>query len=98
MVYALGKLDCSHKLTELIDILFEINSYEVQYHILRILDNQIFEFNKQDFKKIEVKWNKIKNTWNELNKIDKENLKKYNIDDDLIQSFVERYVSYLKKD
>jgi|JI7StandDraft_1071085.scaffolds.fasta_scaffold58171_2 hypothetical protein len=97
LVYALEELDCSHKLCELFDILFFESSWEVKHHILTILDKQIFEFTEGDLMKIKSKWEKIKDSWNDLNKIDKDNLQKHDLDKDLIQSFVDGYVSYLKK-
>lgn len=97
MVYALEELDCSHKLCELFDILFVESSWEVKYHILTILDKQTFEFTEDDLMKIKLKWENIKDSWNELNKIDKDNLQKHDLDKDLIQNFVDGYVSYLEK-
>jgi HEAT repeat protein len=92
MVYALEKLDCSHKLRELFDILFNKNSYEVQNHILTVLDEQEFKFNDDDLVYIRSKWDKLKDDWNDINKVDK----KHSFDKDLIQSFVDGYVCYLK--
>ena len=91
LVYALETLDCSKKLSELFDILFEDNSYEVQYHVLTILDKQIFEFTSEDLLGIKTKWDNLKNNWNEKNKIDPDNLKTYDLDRDLIQNFVDRF-------
>jgi len=95
MVYALENLDCSHKLSELFDILFDNNSWEVQSHILTVLDQQEFEFTQNELLNIKSKWDKLKDNWNENNKVDKDNLKKQDIDKDLIQNFVDGYVSYL---
>ena len=97
MAYALEELDCSHKLSELFDILFDKNSWEVQNHILTVLDKQIFEFTEDDLIRIKSKWENIKDNWNDLNKIDKHNLRKHDLDKDLVQNFVDRYVSYLEK-
>lgn len=91
MVYALENLDCSKKLRELFDILFEANSYEVQNHVLKVLDNQVFEFTSNDILLIKDKWDKLKDNWNEKNRIDPDNLKKYDLDRDLIQDFVDRF-------
>ena len=97
MVYALEKLDCRLKLKELFNILFDNNSYEVQNHILTILDEQTFEFKEADLLEIKVKWEKLKDNWNELNNVDKDNLREHDIDQELIQSFVDGYVSYLEQ-
>jgi len=96
MVYALEKLDCRLKLKELFNILFDNSSYEVQNHILTILGQQTFELKEADLLEIKVKWEKLKGNWNELNNLDKDNLRKHDIDEDLIQSFVDGYVSYLE--
>ncbi|HEY3405594.1 MAG TPA: hypothetical protein VGK59_19560 [Ohtaekwangia sp.] len=97
MVYALEALDCKFKLRELFNILFDNNSYEVQNHILTILDEQEFEFTEADLLEIKVNWDKIKSSWNELNNINSGNLREHDIDQDLIQSFVDGYVSYLEQ-
>jgi hypothetical protein len=97
MVYALEKLNCGLKLKELFHILFDSNSYEVQNHILTILDEQIFEFTKADLLEIKANWEKVKVSWNKLNNVDSENLRERDIDDNLIQSFVDGYVTYLEQ-
>jgi len=96
MVYALESLDCKSKLKELFNILFDKNSYEVQYHILTILDEQIFEFTNADLQEIKTKWDELKCDWNRLNNLDKANQKDYDIDDTLIQSYVDGFVSYME--
>ncbi len=97
MVYALDKLDCRLKLKELFDILFDNNSYEVQNHILTILDEQTFEFTEADLLGIKTKWEKLKDNWNELNNVDKDNLREHDIDQGLVQSFIDGYVTYLEQ-
>jgi len=97
MVYALETLDCSHKLKDLFEILFEKNSYEAQNHILTILNEQTFEFSSSDLLTIKAKWDALKERWNVLNNIEGENLRKHDIDKDLIQSFVDSYTSYFDK-
>ena len=97
MVYALQTLNCSKKLKELFDILFSATeNWEVQSGILTVLEEQEFEFSTTDLKEIQNNWNKIKENWNEANGIDIGNLKEYEIDKELVQDFVEGYVSYLK--
>ena len=97
LVYALEKLDCRLKLKELFNILFDNNSYEVQNHILTILDEQTFEFTEADLLEVKSTWEKLKDNWNELNNVDKDNLKEHDIDQDLVQSFVDGYVTYLEQ-
>jgi HEAT repeat protein len=97
LVYALEKLDCRFKLKELFHILFDNNSYEVQNHILTILDEQTFDFTEADLLEIKSKWEKLKDNWNEFNNVDKDNLKGHDIDRDLVQSFVDGYVTYLEQ-
>ncbi|GAB3228638.1 hypothetical protein J0A67_13960 [Algoriphagus aestuariicola] len=95
MAYALETLDCSLRLKDLFDILFDDNSYETRCHILRILDEQIFEFTEEDLLEIEFKWYKLRDSWNDFNKIDEQNPRDFDLDRDLIQCFVDGYLVYL---
>lgn len=97
MVYALEKLDCSKKFNELFDLLFDNSSYEVQNHTLNILDEQEFEFTKDDLLRIGNKWDGIKEDWDKINHIDSNNLKDYDLHRGVIQDFVDGYMSYLEK-
>jgi hypothetical protein len=98
MVYALQALDCSNKLKELFYILFTAtNNVEVQTGILTILDEQKFEFTKNDLIEIQYKWEKLKDNWDESNGIKKGAVKEYEIDQDIIQNLVDGFVSYLNK-
>ncbi|MBX2965949.1 MAG: hypothetical protein KF845_07370 [Cyclobacteriaceae bacterium] len=98
MVYALEELDCKNKLKELFDILFTAaKNAEVQTGILTVLDEQEFEFTKDDLIEIQEKWERLKDDWNELNGINKGKVKDYEIDKETIQNFVDGYVSYLKR-
>ena len=98
MVYALKAFDCSQKLRELFDILFgATKNWEVQSGILTILEEQEFEFSMEDLLHIKQKWEGLKSNWNELNGVDKDNLQKYEIDEDLVQNFVDGYMAYLEK-
>ena len=97
MVYALEKLDCSKKLNELFDLLFGGSSYEVQNHVLTILNEQTFEFTTEDISRIKEKWDKLEKDWNRLNNIDEENISSFDIDKKVIQEFVDGYVSYLEQ-
>lgn len=97
MVYALQALDCSEKLNDLFYILFSATkNWEVQSGILTILEEQEFEFSADDVKEIQNKWNEIRGTWDEANGIDKSDLKKVPIDWELVQGFVDGFVSYLE--
>ncbi len=98
MVYALQDLDCSQRLKQLFDILFTATkNWEVQSGILTVLEEQEFEFSEDDLLDVKAKWEQIKDDWNELNNINKDQLREYEIDKDLIQNFVDGYVSYLEK-
>lgn len=59
LVYALSGLDCSQKLVALFDILF-YHGYEAKVMALGIIDEQIFEFSKEDILEIKSKWEDIK--------------------------------------
>ncbi|MCZ8023641.1 MAG: hypothetical protein O9294_17890 [Cytophagales bacterium] len=97
MVYALQKLDCRSKLKELFNILFTSpKNLEVQSGILQILDEQEFEFTKYDLIEIQKNWERLKDNWDEENGIEKGELREFDIDRDVIQNFVDGYVSYLK--
>jgi hypothetical protein len=72
-------LDCSKKFNELFDLLFDNSSYEVQNHTLNILDEQEFEFTKDDLLRIGNKWDSIKEDWDKINHIDSNNLKDYDL-------------------
>jgi HEAT repeat protein len=98
MVYALQALDCKNKLGELFDILFTATkNWEVQSGILTVLEEQEFEFTENNLIEIRQKWERLKDNWDELNGIKKGELKDYEIDKDIIQNFVDGYVSYLEK-
>lgn len=97
MVYALQTLNCSNKLKELFDILFTATkNVEVQSGILTVLDEQEFEFTKNDLIEIQEKWERLKDNWDELNGIKKGEVKEYDINREVIQNFVDGYVSYLE--
>lgn len=58
LVYALQTLDCSDKLTELFDLLFYGN-FEVKMGASTILDEQEFEFTREDITLILLKWDDL---------------------------------------
>ena len=55
MVYALQTLDCKNKLVELFKILF-YESYESKMGACTILDEQIFEFSRENLMEIQKMW------------------------------------------
>jgi hypothetical protein len=59
MVFALESLDCSKKLKEIFRILF-YETYEAKISAYAILDDQEFEFTKQDLLDIQKMWNDCK--------------------------------------
>jgi len=64
LVYALQTLDCKHKLVELFKVLF-YQGYEAKVMAHQILDEQIFEFTKNDLLEIRKMWKAI----NQNNKV-----------------------------
>ncbi len=96
LVYALQTLDCKNKLKELFDLVF-FGNYEVKSGALQILEKQEFEFSENDLIQIKTKWDNCKLTWDEKNHIDPNEPKSFDLDKDLIQSFVDGYLNYLKK-
>lgn len=96
LVYALEKLNCIYHLGELFSILFgAAGNWEVQASILNILEEQIFEFTKDELRTIAESWNAIQNNWNTLNNIDENNIREIDFDRRLIQHFVDGYLAYL---
>ena len=96
LVYALEKLNCGHHLGELFSILFgAAGNWEVQASALCILEEQIFEFIRDELRTIAEGWNAIQNDWNRLNNIDEGKIRETDFDRMLIQSFVDGYLAYL---
>ena len=60
MAYALESLDCSRRLPEIFELLFNGNA-EVKMAATTILEEQEFYFTKQDLLDIQSKWHEIKN-------------------------------------
>ncbi len=97
LVYALETLNCTNKLSELFRILFTTyKNWEVQNHILTILDEQEFEFKEEELLLIKALWLKIKDSWNALNGITEETRTKHSIDEDVVNETVQGYLAYLK--
>jgi HEAT repeat protein len=91
LVFALASLDCSQKIKEIFKILFNY-AYEAKMSAISILDEQIFEFTKQDLLEIELMWGNCKlnpETCIEFNnlKVRKE-----------MQSCVDSFLIYLEED
>jgi len=86
LVYALEKLDCSHKLGALFDLLF-YGSYEVRMYAGTILDEQIFEFSETDLHTIQRKWDDLQQQ--------PEKCPDFDACKDDIRHFVEGFTSYL---
>lgn len=96
LVYALEALNCKSKLSELFRILLTTHkNWEVQSHILSILEEQEFEFTKDELLSIQNMWSDLKDNWNFLNGIDDGNRTKYDIDKDLINDVVDGFADYL---
>ena len=96
LVYALEKLNCRHHLGELFRILFgAAGNWEVQASTLNILEEQTFEFTRNELQTIAEGWNAIQNDWNRLNTIDESNIRETNFNRTLIQRLVDGYLAYL---
>jgi hypothetical protein len=96
LVYTLETLNCTNKLSELFRILFSTHkNWEVQSHILTILDKQEFEFTNEELQSIKTSWLKIKNNWNDLNGIAEETRTKHSIDVDVVNESVQEFLVYL---
>ena len=59
LVFALSSLDCSQKLKDVFRILFSY-TYEAKMSAISILDEQSFEFTKQDLLEIKAMWENCK--------------------------------------
>ena len=96
LVYALEKLNCSNHLGKLFSLLFgAVGNWEVQASTLNILEEQIFEFTRDELRTIAEGWNAIQNNWNRLNSIDENNIREIDFDRKLIQGLVDGYLAYL---
>jgi hypothetical protein len=88
MVYALQTLDCSHKLPELFDLLFYGN-FEVKMGVSVILDEQTFEFTRQDLYDILHKWEDLQRHPEKSSDLTEES-------SDFIKDYVDSFLAYLK--
>ncbi len=96
LVYALEALNCANKLTELFRILFTAyKNWEVQNHILTILDEQEFEFTADELIVIQNMWTDLKDNWNGLNGIVYERRTEFDIDKDIVNDAVLGFTTYL---
>ncbi|MFT7239333.1 MAG: hypothetical protein ACI93L_003433 [Cyclobacteriaceae bacterium] len=97
LVYALRSLDCSKKLVELFEILFSSSpNWEVQNRILTILEEQEFDFTKDELRQIQSMWEELKDHWNALNGIEESNPSKFQISEDIVNDTVKGFTTYLK--
>ncbi len=87
LVYALQTLDCSQKLKELFEIMF-YQGYEPALMASMILDEQVFEFTKQNILDILVEWEDIK--------INNEKCPMYEDKKEMIQRDIDGFASYLQ--
>jgi HEAT repeat protein len=91
LVYALGQLDCGHKLKEIFTILF-YESYEAKYGAYEILDTQIFEFSRGDLLAIKAMWEDLLERPERCPGFDSDDTR------EMILSSVNGYMSYLDTD
>ena len=87
LVYALQTLDCSQKLKELFEIMF-YQGYEPAIMASMILNEQVFEFTKQNILDILAVWEDIK--------INNEKCPIYEDKKRMIQSCIDGFASYLQ--
>ncbi|MCB2409083.1 hypothetical protein [Hymenobacter lucidus] len=95
LAYALQTLNCSRHLRALFELLFGAagNNWEVQMHILTILDDQSFIITQTDMQSIQQQWEDLKPSWNRLNNITAANRSERSLDETLIQGFVDEYAT-----
>ena len=86
MVYALQTLDCKNNLVDIFKILF-YESYESKIVAYAILEEQTFEFSREELLKIKAMWGEIENNSNEL--YDKETML-------MMKDAYEGFISYLE--
>ena len=91
MVFALESLDCSKNLKEIFTILF-YESYEAKLSASAILEDQIFDFTKEDLQDIKEMWTDLQLHPEKFPEFDDKEVR------ELIQDNVEGYLSYLTND
>ncbi|TGE27976.1 hypothetical protein [Hymenobacter metallicola] len=91
LAYALERLDCRRHLSGLFTVLFSAagTNWEVQMHILTVLDTQRFTSSPEQRRAIRQQWESLKPDWNRLNKIDETSASKTALNAALVQSFVD---------
>jgi HEAT repeat protein len=89
LVYALESMDCSGKLVEVFDLLFYGNA-EVKMGAEAILDEQEFEFTRNDLLNIQLKWQQVQ--------ANPDLCPYYDDWKDNIDVMVEGYLAYLNQD
>ncbi len=85
-VYALMALDCSKNIKEIFQILF-YQGYEAKYHACEILEEQEFEFTRQDIHDIKAMWEDLK--------LHPEKGVCFENNKDMIEAIVTSYLPYL---
>ncbi|UOQ71771.1 hypothetical protein [Hymenobacter cellulosilyticus] len=95
LAYALEQLNCRRHLGSLFRALFGAagNSWEVQMHILTILETQTFTYTPAEIRHIQQQWESLKLDWNRLNNIPVGSGAKGALDEKLIQQFVDQYAA-----
>ncbi|UOQ77893.1 hypothetical protein MUN84_04405 [Hymenobacter sp. 5516J-16] len=96
LVYALQALNCRKKLVELFEIVFEAagNNWEVQQHVLTVLDEQSFVTTPAELRHIKQRWEDLRPSWNRINNITAGAPARYDLDDTLIQSFIDEHLTH----
>lgn len=89
LVYALQTLDCKNKLVEIFRILF-YQGFEAKMGAYKILNKQIFEFNRNNLLEIQRMWNDCCQSPEHCEGFDKEQLKL------MMQDAYEGFMEYLK--
>ena len=91
MVFALESLDCSKKLKEVFKILFH-ETYEARMSAASILNDQIFEFTKDDLDEISEMWQDCQLHPEKCPEIENNEARAS------IQNQVDGFLAYLKED
>ncbi|UOQ52516.1 hypothetical protein [Hymenobacter cellulosivorans] len=92
LAYALEKLKCRRHLGDLFTVLFSAagNNWQVQMHILTVLETQRFTCSPDQRHAIRQQWEHLRPDWNRLNNLDETSATAATaLDALLIQSFVD---------
>ncbi|MFT6857351.1 MAG: hypothetical protein ACJA0X_003340 [Cyclobacteriaceae bacterium] len=61
-----------------------------------MLEEQEFDFTKDELRQIQSMWEELKDHWNALNGIEESNPSKFQISEDIVNDTVKGFTTYLK--